>query len=346
MHVINAMFSSGLGGIEQSFLDYCACLKSRGHKVTVIIHPDAKVRPLLVGLQVNIINVKNLGFFDIFAKGYLKKILKQTRPDIIIAHGNRAACLLKDVSKSVTIPLVGVTHNYKLRRQIGLDAMFATTYALKTHLIELGQNENTIFNVPNMIRLHDRQLPIRTFRTPPVIGTMGRFVKKKGFDYFLRALAKLKERNIAFKALIGGSGEEEKELKELAAALGIGNMVEFLGWVDNKSKLFDNIDIFVLPSVHEPFGIILLEAFAMGKAVITTDSEGPIEIAENRKDALIVEKGDSAAIANAIESLLNDWDLARSLSKNAFETVKKYDLDKVGEIMDVALLKIVQNYKM
>jgi glycosyltransferase involved in cell wall biosynthesis len=346
MHVINAMFSAGLGGIEQSFLDCCACLKNHGHKVTVIIHPKAQVRQALVGLQVNIVNVKNLGIFDIFAKSYLKKILKQTRSDVIIAHGNRASCLLKGPARNIRIPLVGVTHNYKLERQIGLDAMFATTNSLKQHLIELGQDENTIFKVPNMVRLHSKELPVMAYRTPPVIGTMGRFIKKKGFDYFLRSLAKLKERNIAFKALIGGSGEEEKELKELANALGLSSMVEFLGWVDNKSKLFDNIDIFVLPSIHEPFGIILLEAFARGKVVVTTDSEGPLEIAHHKKDALIVPKGDSAAIANAIELLLNDWDIGRGLSKNAFETVKKYDADKVGEVMNIALLKIVQNYKM
>lgn len=299
-----------------------------------------------MGLQVNIINVKNFGVFDIFAKMYLKKILNQTRPDVIIAHGNRAATLIRSPAKKVSCPVVGVTHNYSLKRQIGLDAMFATTNALKKYLIELGQDENTIFSVPNMIKFHSKEVPIRAYKTPLVIGAMGRFVKKKGFDYFLRSLARLKENNIDFKAIIGGSGEEEKELKELAVNLRIDKMVEFLGWVDNKSKLFDNIDIFVLPSIHEPFGIILLEAFARGKAVITTNSEGPMEIAEHKKDALIVEKGDSAALASSIEALLNDWDLARSLSKNAFETAKKYDSDKIGEVINIALLKIVQNYKM
>jgi len=345
MHVVNAMFSRGLGGIEQSFIDYCTCLKNQGHKVTAIIHPDAEVRSALVGLQVNIINVKNKGIFDFFAKSYLKKVLNQIKPDVIIAHGNRAVCLLKAPANKVSCPLVGVTHNYKLTRQIGVDAMFATTDDLKGHLIKLGQKEDSIYKIPNMIKIPDNPVDVKDFRSPPVIGTMGRFVVKKGFDYYVRAIAELKYRNLDFKAVIGGSGPCEGDLKQLAEDLNVSSDLKFLGWVENKYKFFDSVDIFILPSLHEPFGIILLEAFARGKVVITTDSEGPYEIATDGRDAIIIEMGSSNMIANTVERILDDPTLARRLSHNAVIRAKDYDLDKVGQMMSDALIEIVKRYK-
>jgi glycosyltransferase involved in cell wall biosynthesis len=340
MHIINAMFSRGLGGIEQSFVDYSEAIKAQGHKVTAIIHPDAQIRPALVKVGVNIINVKNFGQWDIFAKIYLNKILKQTNPDAIIAHGNRAVELLKSPAKSVECPIIGVTHNYKLKRQIGLDAMFATTDDLKNELIKLGQTEETIYKVPNMIRLPNVSAKVTDFHPTPVIGTMGRFVKKKGFDTYLHAIAELKAHGIEFKAVIGGGGEQGLALKELADSLGINDNIKFLGWVTNKEQLFDNIDIFILPSLHEPFGIILLEAFMSGKPVITTASEGPSEIATNEQDALIVKKADSKAMAEAVIKLIKDPDMAKNLAKNGLKTVINYDLNAVGTKICDALLDI------
>lgn len=340
MHIINAMFSRGLGGIEQSFVDYCEAIKGQGHKVTAIIHPNAEIRASLVKVGVNIVNVKNFGQWDVFARSYLKKMLKQAKADAIIAHGNRAVGLLKSPAKSIKCPLIGVTHNYSIKRLIGLDAVFATTNDLKNTVIAAGQNENTIFNIPNMIRLPDKLPEVRPFAKTPVIGTMGRFVKKKGFDNYLRMIAELKQRGVSIKAVIGGGGDEEAALKTLADSLDIGDIIIFKGWIKEKSELFDNIDIFCLPSLHEPFGIILLEAFAGGKAVITTNSEGPSEIATDGKDAIITTKGDYKAMADAVEKLLNDREKAAELANNALETVKKYSINEVGKRMCGALENI------
>ncbi len=340
MHIINAMFGRGLGGIEQAFIDYCEALKLQGDKVTAIIHPKAKIRPALVKVNVNIIEVKNLGAWDIFAKSYLRKILKQLNPDAAIAHGNRAFNLLKSPCRTTKCPLVGVTHNYNIKHLIGADAIFAITEDLRKTVIKAGQIEATIFKIPNMIRLLPQQPEIKQFNSTPTIGTMGRFIKKKGFDVFLHAIAHLKNRNIKIKAVIGGSGEEESALKELAKNLEIEDIIEFKGWIQNKEELFDNIDIFCLTSLSEPFGIILLEALAFGKPIITSDAEGPSEIATNNKDALIIAKNDSMALSLAIEQLIKNPAEAKNLAVNGLETVKNYNIENIGKKMHEALEKI------
>lgn len=340
MRILNAMFSRGLGGIEQCFVDYCEALMMQGHKVTAMIHPDAKIRESLVSIGVNITNVRNSGGWDFFAKSYIKKMLKQTSPDIVIAHGNRAVDLLKKPVKSVGSKIVGVTHNYKNKRLVGLDGVFAITDDLRKDIIAKGQSPEAVFFVPNMIKLSSEMPNIRDFSRPVIIGAMGRFVKKKGFDVFLRSLEILKNDGVEFKAIIGGTGEEEKSLKTLTAALGLGEFVKFQGWVADKKKFFENVDIFCLPSLHEPFGIILLEAFAASLPVVTSDSEGPSEIVIDGKDALLVAKNSPEQMALAIKDLLNNPGKAKKITLEAQKTVQKYSMGSVGKIMDNALSMI------
>jgi len=346
MHIVNAMFSKGLGGIEQALVDYSEALKIQGHKVSVIISPKAKIKAALLPIGVNIIEVKNFAAWDFFAKAYIKKIMKQLAPDAVIAHGNRAISL---TGRSNNFPIIGVTHNYSIKHLIGLDAILATTNDLRANVISGGQPENSVYKLPNMVRAvsGSSQSSDNSDKSPrPItIGTMGRFVKKKGFDVFIRAIADLKARGLEFKALIGGGGEEEENLKKLASDLGIGESLEFIGWVNNKAQFFDNIDIFCLPSLHEPFGIILLEAFAYKKPVVAADSEGPSEIISNNEDALLVPKGDAKSMADAILRLCDDTELAKKISQNAFAKAEGYDIKHFAASLSDVLSKILKNKK-
>lgn len=368
MHIVNAMFGKGLGGIEQALVDYCEALKISGHKVTAIISPKAKIKAALVPLGVNIIEVKNFSAWDIFAKLYLKKIIRQLTPDAIICHGNRAASLVCSSSfvvssknadsQSIKIAkspyLIGVTHNYSIQRLIGLDAIFATTEALKSKVIAAGQSENKVFKLPNMVRVVQEEIengkeqntsssPIASHPSPLKIGTMGRFVPKKGFDVFIRAIAEFKKTGIEFQAVIGGSGAEEANLKKLANELGLASCLTFIGWVKDKEKFFVDIDIFVLPSIHEPFGIILLEAFAHKKPVIVTDSEGPGEIAENESDAIIVPINDSKALSAGIARLASDSDFSKIIAKNGFAKAITYDIKNFAASLSEVLIRVVKS---
>ncbi len=382
MHIVNVMFSKGLGGIEQALVDYCEALKMEGHKVTALIYPRAQIKSALLPLGVNIIEVKNFAGWDFLSRAYIKKVFGQLAPDAVIAHGNRAVSLVgresfivrrndKPQTTNHKLPIIGVTHNYSIKHLIGLDAIFATTNDLRAKVIEAGQPADMVFKVPNMVRI-DKGLGIMALErknlapspqppAPIIIGTMGRFVKKKGFDVFIYALAHLKEQGVDFKAVIGGGGEEEDNLKKLAAELGLSkaadcggdsqrtingqipttnDLLTFLGWVENKQQFFDNIDIFVLPSLHEPFGIILLEAFAHGKPVVVADSEGPSEIAENNIDAIIVKKGDYKALAEGIVKLVNDQALASKIAQNGFAKAARYDIKPFAASLNEAVIKV------
>jgi glycosyltransferase involved in cell wall biosynthesis len=287
-------------------------------------------------LNIETHSIGNMGEWDFFAVLRLRKLLLELKIDVVIAHANRAFGLSRKAIKG-KIPLVGVVQNYNTSRYNAADIVFTTTYDLIETLANQGIPRENLFHIPNMVKCGE--LPHRNVRNqPPVIGTMGRFVAKKGFDVYIDALKILKDKGIAFKAVLGGNGAEENALKTHAKDAGLDGQLTFSGWVMNKKEFYTGIDIFCLPSLHEPFGIVLLEAFAYGAPVISTDSEGPRDIITPNYDALIVPKGDAAQLANALENLLKDPVTCDKLAANAFaKTRTKYAQEIVCKRIEEAI---------
>ncbi|NOX09518.1 MAG: glycosyltransferase family 4 protein [Gammaproteobacteria bacterium] len=342
MKIVNVMFGKGLGGIEQAFVDYTEALLQHDHAVHAFAAPDAACINQLKLLDVDVSLIGNRGQWDPVCVYKLKQKMKALNPDVVIAHGNRAICLLR---KAVSgIPLIGVAHNYNFKHIVSCDAILSITHEIKKQLIEKGFDKDLIHIIPNCIRVDRNVVAIdKVANDIPVVGAMGRFVEKKGFESFLRALAILKQRSIECHALIGGDGNEGEHLKNLAHELLIDDRVSFTGWVDDKEAFFKRCDIFCIPSLHEPFGIIVLEAFASSTPLVVTDSEGPSEIVTHNQDALVVEKGGFIGMADAIESLMKDDDLMKRLSTHGRQVaIEQYSLPVVSVRLNQALMEITQ----
>ena len=343
MHIVNLMFSRGSGGIEQAFVDYCEALQARGHRVTAIAAPGAAVLPELGKLGVTVITLKNYGQWDLLASWRLLRLLRRLKPDAAIGHGMRAYTHARRATRGLC-PMIGVTHNYSTRRLQSADAVFAITTQLRERVIGQWVEAERVYPIPNMVRCPP--LDQRPWREPPVIGSMGRFVAKKGFSTYVEALAILRTRGVAFTAVLGGDGEEELALQAVAHEKKLGDILRFTGWVEDKAAFFRGVDVFCLPSLHEPFGIVLLEAFAHGVPVVSSDSEGPSDIIAPGIDALMVKKGDATALADALEKLLENPQLADAMAKKAYyKVVEKYDMRAVGSQMESALDSIIKQSK-
>lgn len=163
----------------------------------------------------------------------------------------------------------------------------------------------------------------------PIILSVGRLSKEKGFEYLLKAFSLLKERSNA-RLVILGEGKEEANLKKLSKELGIDKHVLFLGFKDNPYKYMKRSTIFVFPSLYESFGIAMVEAMSCGVPVIATKSyEGIENIIEQERTGLLVNVGDEQAIAESMLRLLNDEKLRRSLSEEAKERVANFSIEKI-----------------
>lgn len=339
MHIAIMMFAKYGGGIEQAFVDYCEGLRDRGHQVSAVVYPGSWAADRLKEVGIEPIGLRNFSEYDVIAVMRLRRLLKSLAPEAIITHGNRATGMA--IKAKTGIPVIGVVNNYSTRRYSLADAAFTTTRDLVATLVDQGIAKDRVFLIPNMVKVVE--LPHRDARhQPPVIGTMGRFVKKKGFDTYIHALAILKKRGIEFKALLGGSGIEEGALRALAKEHELSSVLEFTGWIENRHDFYQRMDIFCLPSLHEPFGIVLLEAFANGVPIISSDSEGPKDIITPNYDALIVEKANAAQMAEAMEKLIKNPAKCEELAANGFAKVKSvYSLDVVAIKIEEALIKML-----
>lgn len=347
MRIVNAMFGRGRGGIEQAFLDYTRALQTAGHAVLPMVHPAAAIIQETQDLSDEVCRIANAGAWDPLAVLRLKRQLRRWQPDLIVCHGNRAAMLLRKAAKNRNIPVVGVAHNYLVKRFARLDAAIAITADIARHLEACGVPSDRIFRVPNMIALPEQRPDPRPFHTPPVIGSLGRFVPKKGFDTFIRALGLLREEGLPFRAMLAGDGPEKATLQTLAHEQGLDeHLLFFPGWVTDKAAFFNAIDVFALPSLHEPFGIVVLEAFAHGVPLITSDCEGPREICTPERDALVFPKDSASELARAIVALLRDPAHAAGLAEAGYRTAEQhYALPVVSDRLDTVIAHILNRHR-
>lgn len=299
MRIANVMFGRGQGGIEQAFLDYNEALLLQGHSILAITHPLAVVNTVIAG-ELEHATVTNYGNWDRFCARRLGRLYKKWQPDVMISHGNRALHL--NHHSGYKALHVGITHNYHLKHFNRLDAIIAITPDLAEKAREQLPPEQVSI-IPNMVRLPS-VVTSKKSGGLPVIGAMGRMVPKKGFDLLIRAAGKLKSKGVEFRLLLGGEGPEYKKLHKLVRELHLEEVVLFKGWVEDKERFFSEINIFCLPSLHEPFGIVLLEAMAHGKPVVSFASEGPKAIIQ-RDEAWLVEPGDVSKLADTLEKLIH-----------------------------------------
>lgn len=169
---------------------------------------------------------------------------------------------------------------------------------------------------------------------PHMIFACRQLFPRKGIRFLLEAAAQLKPRFPELKVVLAGDGFERPELAHLAAELGIGADVTFLGWVPNADlpPYYRAAAVSVIPSLEEGFGIPAAEAMGCEVAVVASDAGGLPEVVEHGVTGLVVPRGDSAALAQAIGSLLADPERRRAMGQAGRErALRLFDWDRSAE---------------
>jgi glycosyltransferase involved in cell wall biosynthesis len=192
--------------------------------------------------------------------------------------------------------------------------------------------------------------------SPMRIGLVATFARWKGHDVFLEAVAQVVSNRPELKVrfyIVGGAVYETKgsqfsqqELQEQVRSLNIADKVEFLGFQTNIADIYRGLDIVVHASTQpEPFGLVIAEAMACGKPVIVAQAGGAAELFTDGEDAIGVEPGNSAALAVAMQQLVDNADQRQSLCKNARATaLKRFGSDRLGQQMLTTYLTLMPPY--
>jgi hypothetical protein len=156
----------------------------------------------------------------------------------------------------------------------------------------------------------------------PLIGMVGRLQRWKGIHVFVAAMARVHAVRPDVRAVIVGAPHETEpryadELRAQSHSLGLGGVVTFAGFQSNVPEWMQAMDVFVHASDREPFGIVVIEAMALGKPVIAGAGGGPAEIVTDGENGLLVPYGDEQSLAQAILRYLDDHAFAARLGAAA-----------------------------
>ncbi len=254
-----------------------------------------------------VVHAHAYGFFPVLAGG-LAELLRGL-PLVVTAHSDPGGPTFSKRLFDWVVPAV------TLRRA---DRVIALTNIESQNLERLGVDASRIRVIPNGVDLKEFEgLPARPEpRDEFALLFVGRcYPKQKGLEHLISALELVLSKWKVHLTIVGEDWGGMGTLKALAKALGVEKHVTFTGALPRHEviKAFASADAFVLPSLFEPFGIVLLEAMAAGLPVVASRVGGIVEVVSDGKTGLLVPPGDPRSLANALGNLISDSNLRRRL---------------------------------
>lgn len=161
-----------------------------------------------------------------------------------------------------------------------------------------------------------------------LVGTVAAFAGHKDYPNFLKAVTKVRKvrQDVWFMAV--GEGELMDPMKQFARELNISDRIIFTGFQGNVGEFLKAFDIFVLASKKEGLGTSVLDAMSVGLPIVATRAGGIPEMIKDNENGLLVNTGDSDALAQAVLHLSDNPQTAKTLGENALETVQAFDINQ------------------
>jgi glycosyltransferase involved in cell wall biosynthesis len=181
------------------------------------------------------------------------------------------------------------------------------------------------------IATHPRLPMPRDPERVPVVGTASVLESSKGLLYFLMAADLILSAGHDVEFIVAGTGPDEELLRRAAHHMDIDQRVTFVPQITSFTRVIETFDLFVLPSLEQGLGSIMLEAMALGKPVVATKVGGVADFVVDGEHALLVEKANHVLLADKIEMLLDFPDKARQLSLRGQALVReKFSAERMG----------------
>ncbi|BDB96142.1 glycosyltransferase family 4 protein [Candidatus Hydrogenosomobacter endosymbioticus] len=337
MRVANVMLMSGVGGTEQAFASYCNILPDFNHYSLAVAPKGAACISLIDKSKVKIKELNCVCSWDFVAAAKLCAILRREKIDVVILHGKRAIKIARFVAKKRKT--IAVLHDKRHAKHAkSLDVLVSINKAMHAEVLEKYGKTSCARYIPNMVFCDAREVVCTSSSSKKsaertlVIGALGRMSRDKGFQYLIDAMQILKNSGFSCKAIIGGVGKFKKHLEKTVIDKDLSGYVEFVGLVSDREEFYRSVDIVCVPSLRESFSLVVVEAMMHGKAVVSTDTDGPKEIIQHMHTGIIVRKESAKELAAAIKLLIRVDELREEIAENAVKDAsEKYSRLSVGK---------------
>jgi len=304
----------------------------------------------------------NRGKYDVRAFNDVKNVVERVQPDVIHAHLHKSMVMATIVGRLTQKPTLLHFHSSLALAALGSVVPFGlhwfyrwlliaaarratrcivVTRCAADQLVQFGVRQTRVAVIPNGIVLGpfnetyaNRGRIRRSVRMQEgvpddsmVVGMIGRPSPVKGWPTFLAAAEKLGDRNLVFWAIGGG---DFSSWRSKAEATGVASKFFWLGQRDDVHRLITAIDVLVLSSIAESFGLVILEGWAAGVPVVATSTDGPSELISHNVNGLLVPVNCPDELADAVCALIRNPDLCARLARAGRERVKRYDARQVA----------------
>lgn len=337
-----------MGGAETITVNLAHRMQERGHSVQIIYLSGEQIVEVPESIIVHNLHLKKTPFGFINALKKAKKIVQEFQPDVIHANMFHAILFSRVLLLFVKIPrLISTEHsnNYHGKLRLILEhctdglsdlntnvSQMATNYfvragvfsAKKSIAVYNGIDMNRFCKNRNQILRKELNINGDDF----VFINISRFNEAKDHKTLINAFSIVHQKNPKTKLLLVGDGELRAEIQMQINNSGISDSVILAGIHQNTQDYYNSSDCFVLSSVYEGFGLVLVEAMACELPVVSTDCGGTKEIIADKNDLVPIKSPDLIAL-KMLEVMNLPVEQRESNGKRNRKSVEKFDLEKI-----------------
>jgi glycosyltransferase involved in cell wall biosynthesis len=333
LKILQTCFSPSWGGLEMQAIELSRQLHSRGHDVWLAAPSGSRLASDAGGHDFRLLPLAVRGYMHPVLTWKLSCFIRNNDIDVIHCQHSRDLAIVvpaQHLAGRHTPVLLSKRMGSYIRKK---DLFHRYTYGRLRYVLAISDviHRNVLATTPmtsdRVLTLHDAVDlavfdPARVDRADarcafgvadgtPLIGFVGRFSPGKGHEELLEAAATLRGRGLQFRVIVVGEASHGEEsyaagIKKRAELLGLGGIVLFAGYRADIPAVMAAFDMFAFPSHAESFGVVLIEAMAMKRAVVSSNCDGVVDIVVDGVTGLMVPPREPAPLADALERLLRN----------------------------------------
>lgn len=303
----------------------------------------------------------------------LKKLVKELQPDLINTHGVRANFYGRLAGAALKVPSITTVHSIleydytsELRKYAAKivetftmplsSGYIANSSIIAEDLLNKGVKKENIsiihhgLDVGPFLQFGPKtRIKVREELEIPedalVVGTVARLHPVKGISYLLKSVNYLAKQFPNVKFVVVGSGPSEAELKDQVKEQNIEDKVIFTGYRNDAQRIMTAFDVFVLPSIMEAFGLVLLEAMAVKLPIVATRVGGIPEIVLPGETGFLVPPKDEVLLAQALQEFIAKPELREKMGHNGYLRLQKdFTLERMVEKTTKVYCKVAEHH--
>ena len=368
IRVLECIRQGQIGGGESHLLSLVENLDRSRFEPVVLSFTDGPMIDRLKAMGVETHVIHTLRPFDFTKWKLVKQLLNDKKIELVHAHGTRASSNVLWAAKSLGIPVIYTVHGWSFHpdqkplvrhiRVLGekyIASRTALNISVSASNQQTGKNfipsfqsivinngiDQQKFN-PNK-QYKDIRKELNIAHDALLVLFIARFTSHKQPLALIEAFAKAQALHPKLHLLMVGDGDQKNEAIQLISQLKLGNKITLESFRQDVPDVLASADIFVLPSLWEGLPIGLLEAMAMGKAIIASNVDGTSEVVQHDENGWLVETDQLVSnLANALVQLSTDEEKRNRYQQQALKTVnEKYNAANMTRTIEGEYLKVV-----